>query len=115
MSQHPARAIGFDHLQYLLNEAEIADLVNCTSQGPLSLYCYSRRAVYEKLWTPAALMARGLILDREDRALVATPFPKFFNVGEHQGAIPDLPFETLEKVDGSLIIIYWHRGEWKTA
>jgi RNA ligase len=89
--------------------------VTCARQGPLALYCYSRRAVYEKLWTQAALMARGLILDTEERAIAATPFPKFFNVGEHQGPIPDVPFETLAKVDGSLIIIYWHRGEWKTA
>jgi RNA ligase len=67
------------------------------------------------MWTPAALMARGLILDTEDRTIAATPFPKFFNVGEHAGPIPDVAFETLEKVDGSLIIIYWHRGDWKTA
>ena len=28
---------------------------------------------------------------------------------------PDRPFETFEKVDGSLIILFWHAGEWRTA
>jgi RNA ligase len=26
--------------------------------------------------------ARGLIVDRDARRIVATPFPKFFNIGE---------------------------------
>lgn len=46
---------------------------------------------------------------------MATPFPKFFNAFERGEIIPDQPFETFEKVDGSLIIIFWHAGEWKTA
>ena len=54
-------------------------------------------------------------MDAKSRSVVATPFPKFFNVGEGAQTIPDLPFETYEKLDGSLIIIFWHDGEWKTA
>lgn len=46
---------------------------------------------------------------------MATPFPKFFNAFERGESIPDLPFETFEKVDGSLITIFWHAGEWRTA
>ena len=61
------------------------------------------------------LAARGLILDHAARRIVATPFPKFFNAGERDGTIPDLPFETTEKLDGSLIIIFHHRGRWRTA
>ena len=29
--------------------------------------------------------------------------------------MPDLPFETMEKLDGSLIIIFHHNGRWRTA
>ena len=60
-------------------------------------------------------MSRGLILDEEDRRVVATPFPKFFNAGEARWTIPDLPFEVSEKVDGSLIIVFHHAGAWHCA
>jgi RNA ligase len=70
--------------------------------------------------TPSAqdditLLARGIILDPKNKRVVATPFPKFFNVGERLDAIPDLPFEKFEKLDGSLIILFYHKGEWHTA
>jgi len=62
------------------------------------------------------MMARGLVLDINGPRVAATPFPKFFNLGEGgTESIPDLPFETFEKVDGSLIIIFWHDGQWRTA
>jgi RNA ligase len=71
--------------------------------------------VYDGQWNDATLIARGLVLDVERGTVAATPFPKFFNVFERGETIPDLPFETFEKLDGSLIIIFWHAGEWKTA
>jgi hypothetical protein len=46
------------------------------------------------------------------KRIVATPFPKFFNAGEHNGTIPALPFEVFEKVDGSLGILYHFDGAW---
>ncbi len=79
------------------------------------LYTYAERCVYEAAWDRITLAARGLILDPVGRRVVATPFPKFFNAGEHGRAIPDLPFETFEKLDGSLIIIFHHAGRWRTA
>ncbi|MET7244138.1 RNA ligase [Methylobacterium sp. EM32] len=60
-------------------------------------------------------MARGLILDPATRAAVATPFPKFFNLGERGAAAPDLPFEAFEKLDGSLIVAFHHAGRWRAA
>jgi RNA ligase len=55
-----------------------------------------------------------LIIDRAKREIVALPFPKFFNLGE-MTELPDEPFEVFEKLDGSLIILFYHNGEWKTA
>ncbi len=55
------------------------------------------------------------MLDEAARTEVATPFPKFFNVGEKRGTVPDLPFEVYEKLDGSLIIAFYHAGRWRTA
>ncbi|RYZ20784.1 MAG: 2'-5' RNA ligase, partial [Sphingobacteriales bacterium] len=55
-----------------------------------------------------ALACRGLILDAAHN-IVARPFKKFFNLGEHKPEdIPALPFEVYEKMDGSLGILYWH-------
>ena len=67
-----------------------------------ALYCYTSKCVYDEAWTDITVLARGLILDLADRRIVATPFPKFFNIGEGGRTIPDLPFETFEKLDGSL-------------
>jgi RNA ligase len=71
--------------------------------------------VFDSQWNDATLIARGLVLDVERGAVAATPFPKFFNAFERGETIPNLPFETFEKVDGSLVIIFWHGGQWKTT
>ncbi len=113
---HPARQMTFDELQRGLIAARDAKLVSeQIGADGLRLYCYTRSAVYDRQWTPFTLMARGLIIDADKGCIVATPFPKFVNVGERGQPIPDLPFETFEKVDGSLIIISWHRGAWRAA
>jgi RNA ligase len=79
------------------------------------LYCYTNHCVFENAWDEFSLLARGLILHPGERRVVATPFPKFFNVGERGRPIPDLPFETFEKLDGSLAIIHHHDGRWRAA
>jgi RNA ligase len=112
---HPARLMEFDDLYDGIIAAREGGLINETSHDGLSLYCYSRSAVYDRIWTPITLMCRGLILDIPNKRVVATPFTKFFNCGEGDQTIPDLPFETFEKVDGSLIIIWWSGGQWRTA
>lgn len=114
---HPARAMSFQELREGLAEARAAGLVSEQADDTgLRLYCYTKSAVYDRAWTPFSMMARGLILDVNAGRIAATPFPKFFNIGERSNeTIPDLPFETFEKVDGSLIIIFWHGGRWRTA
>lgn len=113
---HPARNVPFDELILSLQAAQSEKLVNVNTLGPLRLYCYSDACVYDRKWDNTTMAARGLILDVEAKEVVATPFPKFFNAGERgEENIPDLPFETFEKLDGSLIIIFYHGGEWKTA
>jgi RNA ligase len=114
---HPARIMDFDTL--------IMGLAACVESGSvtrskhreldLSLYCYSKSCVYDKMWCQFSEMARGLIVDESGRQIVATPFPKFFNVSERSDTIPDLPFEVFEKLDGSLIILFWYQGEWRAA
>lgn len=116
-SIHPARATGFDALVAGLEQARRAGFVSrkvCAETG-LHLYVYTQRCVYDEGWDAFSLMERGLILDPAARAVVATPFPKFFNLGERGAAAPDLPFEAFEKLDGSLIVAFHHAGRWRAA
>lgn len=88
---------------------------------PLSIYTYTRTAQYSRQWTNATIRCRGLIADDVTGEIVAWPFPKFFNVGEHGHGfdyappLPDEPFEVYDKVDGSLGIIFWYAGRWHAA
>ena len=59
--------------------------------------------------------ARGLVLDRSDWSLVARGFSRFFNWGEVQDEMSLFDFSdfsVLEKVDGSLCLLYNHNGQW---
>lgn len=86
----------------------------CPETG-LHLYCYTQRCVYDDGWNAFTLLARGLIVDPFQGVIVATPFPKFFNLGERGATAPDLPFEAFDKLDGSLIIAFHHAGRWRAA
>lgn len=89
---------------------------------PLSIYTYTRTAQYSRTWNTATLNCRGLIADDDTGEIVAWPFVKFFNVGEHAHGndyAPPLPesepFEVYDKVDGSLGIVFHYNGRWHAA
>ncbi len=87
------------------------------SELPLTIYCYSRRAVTEQYWNSLTTAARGLILDDEGQ-VVANPMPKFFNHYEYPDgyleSIP-IPFKCYEKLDGSLGITYRYGNDLRIA
>jgi T4 RnlA family RNA ligase len=60
------------------------------------------------------LHCRGLVLDA-DYQPIARPLPKFFNLSEHQGTLPAGVPEIYEKLDGSLIILFYYQGQWEVA
>lgn len=82
---------------------------------PLRLLNYTRKCQFEKLWCQLSLQCRGLILHKEE--VIAKPFPKFFNIEEHkEDEIPwHKPHEITEKLDGSLLIVFWFGGAWHAA
>ncbi|MFJ1650060.1 RNA ligase [Streptomyces sp. NPDC088337] len=89
---------------------------------PLSIYTYTRTAQYARAWNEATIRCRGLIVDDKTNQVIAWPFPKFFNIAEHDlghDYAPPLPtnepFEVYEKVDGSLGIVFWYAGRWHVA
>lgn len=115
MTPHYARTIPYAQLEAELHAARAERVVYWKDDGQLRLWCYTAKAVYDRAWSPAVLAARGLVLDRERREVVATAFPKFFNVGELGQPVPDEPCEIFEKVDGSLIVIFHAGGRWRAA
>lgn len=67
---------------------------------------------YPQGWTEPLKLCRGIVFNRDGK-LVALPFPKFFNVGEHPDTkvLPKRPIEVMEKMDGHLGIIFWYDGD----
>lgn len=88
---------------------------------PLSILTYTSVCQYGHIWTPVTMQCRGLIAEDTTGRIVALPFPKIFVTGMHgnHDFAPALPagesFEIFEKVDGSLIILYWYAGQWHAA
>jgi len=75
---------------------------------------YTQDVQYGRLWNDFTKAARGLVVHGHSGEILARPFEKFFNVGEHQeGEIPsDEGYTVYEKMDGSLGILFNYEGEW---
>lgn len=93
----------------------------CPGQAELVLYNYAPRQQARGTWTPMAMACRGLVL-RHDvvphagarAAAVARPLPKFFNIGEHSTSLATgETFRVLDKVDGSLGVVFHSGGVWR--
>lgn len=111
---HPAKQIPYQELIAELEHYVYEGLVGISNVGDLTLFCYTKRCVYDNAWDRITTLCRGLIFDIKKQEIVALPFPKFFNIGQAQ-ELPNEPFEVFEKIDGSLIILFYHDGEWRTA
>ncbi len=78
---------------------------------PISIYNYSRKAVYDRVWDDITKSCRALVLDNKGN-VVARAFDKFFNIEELSNEeIPNENFEVYEKLDGSLILVFRYLGE----
>ncbi len=73
-----------------------------------TIYNYTEKAAYESVWNDVTLTCRGLIVDDSTGAVLARPWPKFFNYGQTGApALPlDAPAVVTDKADGSLGILY---------
>lgn len=101
---------------------DLAELETLIEQGyvrvqqhptlPLFIYNYTERCQFDRFWTPETMLCRGLIATG-DGEVVARPFSKFFNYGEHPEGSLDLhaPAQVTDKMDGSLGIMY-PTGDW---
>jgi len=74
---------------------------------------YTPKAQYDRLWNETTMSCRGLVVDSANR-IRARCFRKFFNLDEVRDEVEarrGMGFQTFEKVDGSLGILYWAAGE----
>lgn len=83
---------------------------------PLVIYNYTEKAQYEREWNAVTMGCRGLIVGT-DGYVVARPFQKFFNYGDPLVGELDLsaPAEVVDKLDGSLGILYPTSGGYAIA
>ena len=123
MSAEPV-AIAPVRLGDLLSETDVAEAieqgyVRCQVHPtlPLEILNYTERCQYERAWTDVTRTCRGLILHAQTREVLARPFGKFFNYGEHPEGSLDLsaPAEVTDKLDGSLGILYPVPDGWAVA
>lgn len=93
--------------------------VQVRRQGSLALLDYQDDIRIEQ-WNEFNRRCRGVIVDLEARALVAWPFDKFFNLGQHpESAWEALPvgsdYEVAIKYDGSMLTGFVHDGRVRFA
>ena len=82
---HYARQISFQSLHAGLTENVLNGYINVSyhpKYSNIQLYKYNRKCVFEKHWNDFTLIARGLIIDVENKKIIAVSFPKFFNYNE---------------------------------
>lgn len=78
----------------------------------LAIYNYGHVAQHENIWDNVTEHCRGLIVDTSTGDILARPFRKFFNLNTsfrpetHEQNLPNTPPRVLEKLDGSLGILY---------
>lgn len=84
----------------------------------LTIWNYSPKVQYDRLWDEITMQCRGLVTNLEGK-VIARPFKKFFNYEEYlenaPHMIPNEPFEVFEKMDGSLGILFHYNDEWILA
>ena len=79
------------------------------------LVCLKYSQIDSSLGDPIVQQCRGIILNvQKDWEVVSRPYDKFFNYGEGHAA--DIDWNTArvyEKLDGSLMTLYFYKGKWR--
>lgn len=85
----------------------------------LVLFDYTEKCQYERAWDNVTLNARGTVYELSTGKIVGQAFGKFFGYGElpepkQKELLNSLHFNIDEKMDGSMILLYYYDGEWRT-
>lgn len=102
-------------IQDLIDQTELAQMIASGMVGvqhhptePLTILNYTKKAQYDGAWNDTTRQCRGLIVNKITDEVVARPWPKFHNYGEHdtEGWDPDEVCFVTDKMDGSLGVLY---------
>ena len=81
-----------------------------------NLVCFKYSQIDSDFNEPLVRECRGVILEKNTWNVVCYPFKKFFNFGEsYADEIDWASARVLEKVDGSLVKVYFYDGEWRVG
>jgi len=89
--------------------------VNVHQQDDLLIFNYNAKAQYEGNWNFFELASRGLIINYKTGEIVARAFDKFFNWSEGTRTSSAPIVSVMEKVDGSLGVLYRVDNEYRIA
>ena len=84
----------------------------------LNVFCY--RSSTPRQWSRYAAQCRGIVIDLQRERCLVMPYEKFFRLGELDGwrrvdFAGETPDEIVEKLDGSLVSLFRHRGRLRFA
>ena len=105
------QTLRFDAVHSLLSSAPYNLKVKSSLLHP-SLYLLTYDMIHSDFSHPIVCESRGAILEKHTNRLICLPFEKFWNHGEGRAA--SIEWETArvqEKLDGSLMKVYWYDGE----
>jgi len=103
----------YDEIKPYIEKKLVSEQVH-PEDPDIRIFNYTQTVQFSKAWDDVTRQCRGLILNVKTGEVLARPFPKFFNYGEHiQNAwtIPDEVPIISEKLDGSLGILYSLNGK----
>jgi hypothetical protein len=103
-----------DWLQYL--EEDLKILVTYSEDRELVSLKYDQ--IESDMSNPLVCQCRGMVVDLVTQEVLAWPYNKFWNYGEGKADTIDWQnAKVLEKLDGSLAILYWHprKQVWRFA
>lgn len=87
--------------------------IHINRKGDLACFKYVIEADFAD---PLVCEARGIIIDIAEKEVVCWPFDKFFNVQEQYASDIDWSSaRVLEKIDGSMIKLFWYKNAWRFA
>lgn len=116
-----ADLLNIDHL----HEQIKARYINAirSPDGRHTIYDYTDKATYDRVWTPETTVCRGLVVETDTDDIVARGFDKFHNLDEpgiaraSRAAIADRggDYEVWSKLDGSMVLLWWDGRTWRTS
>lgn len=118
------------NIQDILDTSRLADLVEghyisriVSPDGEYLIFDYTEKATFDRVWTPETTQCRGLAVRARDGLIVGRAFDKFHNLNEYgiEGATEaaivarGASYEVWDKLDGSMVLLWWDGSTWRTS